>query len=86
MNRQGFLQPSRTTVDGNETVSEADNMSVGRSIYIPGLLHANTQGIGPKGYLHHGDTFIATGSQAMYLKKTYILGSVDDVLQIVSED
>lgn len=86
MNRQGFLQPNRITLDGNETISEADNIDATRTIYIPGLLRTNIQGIGPKGFLHHGDTFTATDSQAMYLKKTYVLGNVDDVLQIVSED
>lgn len=86
VNRQGFLQPNRTTLDGNETVSEADNMRATRTMYIPGLLHTNIEGIGPKGYLHHGDEFTATNSQAMYLKKTYVLGNADDVLQIVSED
>jgi len=86
VNRQGFLQPNRTTLAGNETVSEADNMRITRTIYIPGLLQTNVQGLGPKGYLHHGDTFVATDSQAMYLKKTYVLGQADDVLQIVSED
>lgn len=84
--RQDFLQPNRTTPGGNETVSEADNMRSTRTIYIPGLLNNNIQGIAPKGYLRHGDTFTATGSQAMYLKKTYVLGKADDVLQIVSEN
>jgi hypothetical protein len=86
VDRQGFLQPNRTTLSGNETVSEADNMRATRTVYIPGLLHTNIQGIAPKGYLRHGDTFTATDSQAIYLKNTYVLGKPDDVLQIVSED
>ena len=86
VNRQGFLQPNRTTLNGNEAVSEADNMRATRTLYIPNLLHNNVAGIGPKGYLHHGDTFTAVDSQAMYLKKIYVLGNADDMLQIVSED
>jgi hypothetical protein len=84
--RTGFLQPNKTTISGNETVSEADNMRNTRSIFLPNLLRGNIEGIGPKGYLHHGDTFTATGYNAIYLKKTYVTGSLDDVLQIVSEN
>lgn len=86
VDRQGFLQPNRTTLEGNESVSEADNMRNTRSIYIPNLLNNNIQGVGPKGFLRHGQTFVATGSHAMYLKKTYVQGKPEDVLQIVSED
>lgn len=84
VNRQGFLQPSRTTLEGNETVSEADNMKNTRSIWLPGLLLNNHEGIGPKGFLKHGDTFTVDGLQAAYLKKTYVTGAADDILQIVS--
>lgn len=86
LSNQSFVQPSRKTLDGNEVVSEADNMRSTRTLYLPNLLTNNISGIGPKGYLHHGDTFTAVDSQAMYLKKTYVLGNADDVLQIVSEN
>lgn len=85
-NRQGWVQPNRIATDGNETVSEADNMKYGRTIYLPGSLNGNIQGIGPKNFFHHGDEFTAKGSDAMYLKKTYATGSPDDVLQVVSEN
>lgn len=82
--RQSFVQPSRTTTDGNETVSEADNMKNTRTLFIPGLLRNNYEGVGPTGYLHHGDEFTVSGLQAIYLKRTYVLGTSEDVLQIVS--
>lgn len=85
VNRQGFLQPNRTTLDGNETVSEADNQKNARSIYLPGLLLQNTMGIAPSGLLRHGDEFTATGMQAVYLKREYAQGNPDDVLVVVSE-
>lgn len=85
VNRQGFLQPSRTEVTGNETVTEADNFRNTRTIYLPTLVGANIEGIGPNGYLKHGDTFTVKGKKALYLKNLYVTGSIDDVLQIVSE-
>lgn len=80
------LQPNRKSLDGNESTSEADYMKSTRTVFIPGLNLTHIEGIGPKGFLHHGDTFVVTGSQAMYLKKTYVLGQQNDILQIVSED
>lgn len=85
VNRQGFLQPNRTTLEGNETVSEADNQRNARSIYIPGLLLANYAGLTPNGILRHGDEFTVEGMQAVYLKKEYAQGNPDDVLVVVSE-
>jgi hypothetical protein len=85
VNRQGFLQPNRTQLAGNETVSEADNQKDARSIYLPGLLLTNVMGIAPNGLLRHGDEFTATGLQAVYLKKEYAHGNADDVLVVVSE-
>lgn len=104
----GWLQPNRTTTDGNETVSEASNMKNTRTIWIPGLMLSNYEGVGGvhvdatgnigggpgeqfggnginQGYLHHGQQFTVKGLMAVYLKKTYVTGSVNDVLQIVSE-
>ncbi len=88
----GFLQPSRTTLEGNETVTEAENMKYTRSVFIPGLLLSNYEGVGPSksnptlpGYLTHGSEFTVTGAQAIYLKNTYVKGEPDDILQIVSQ-
>jgi hypothetical protein len=85
INRQGFLQPNRTDISGTETVSEADAQKNNRTIYLPGLQLQNTMGIAPDGLLKHGDTFIAQGAHAVYLKREYAAGGVDDVLQVVSE-
>ena len=91
----GWLQPSRTTLDGNETVTEASNFKNDRTLYIPGLLLNNYMGIGPNstfdkqlpGYLKHGQQFTVTGMQAIYLKKTYVSNppAPTDVLQVVSQ-
>lgn len=82
--RQSSLLPNRITLSGNETVTEAVNMKNTRTIYLPGLLNNNHTGTTPAS-LHHGDTFVVSGLQAQYLKRTYVTGSVEDVLQIVSE-
>jgi hypothetical protein len=44
--RQSFLQPNRTYLAGNETVSEADEQKLTRNIWLPGLLHENYEGVG----------------------------------------
>lgn len=87
--------PTRTTLAGNEETSETDNMNDSRTIYLPGLT-GNIEGIGPSGFLKHGDTFTVKGQKATYLKNNYVLGrsgveagfgpnhhGVNDVLQIV---
>jgi len=76
--------PNRFVTSGNETSSEAANVNSTRTIYLPGLI-GNVEGIGPSGFLKHGDTFTVKGQKATYLKNTYVLGSPNDVLQIVSE-
>ena len=81
----GWLQPNRTTLDGNETVTEASNMKSTRTIWLPGLLNGNYEGIGPTGYLHHGQQFTVKGQQAIYLKKTYVTGATTDILTVVSQ-
>lgn len=76
--------PNRLGTAGNEATSEAANVAATRTIYLPGLI-GNVEGLGPSGFLKHGDTFTAKGQKATYLKNTYVLGSSNDVLQIVSE-
>lgn len=76
--------PNRMTVAGNEETTEAVNQMSSRTIYLPGLT-GNVEGIGPSGFLKHGDTFTVKGAKATYLKNTYVLGSINDVLVVVSE-
>lgn len=80
VDRQGSLQPNRTTLDGNETVSEADNQKNARSIYIPGLLGGEN-----RASYGHGDEFTVKGKKALYLKNLYVTGAASDLLSIVSE-
>ena len=90
-NSTSHLMPSRTTLDGNETVTEASNMKNTRTIYLPGLTLNNTVGLNANGnqpgYYHHGDQFTVTGLQAIYLLNTYVSSpvSLNDVLQVVSQ-
>jgi hypothetical protein len=79
VNRQGHLVPNRTQTTGNETVAEADNQKNTRGTWIPDKILNNHAA------LKHGDTFTASGEIAYKLKATYVTGSVNDVLQIVSE-
>ncbi len=78
VNRLGHLVPNAIQTRGNETVAEADNMKYTRSTFTPDGLMNNR-------VFRHGDTFTVSGPTAHYLKTTYVLGSVDDLLQIVSE-
>lgn len=81
LNRQGHLVPNRTEVDGNETVSEADQQKYNRSTFIPGLTGAENFSY------KHGDTFTVKGMKAVYLKNLYVSSpaATSDLLQIVSE-
>lgn len=82
VNRQGHLVPNRTETTGNETRSEADDKKFTRTVsMLPGLLVA-----GMPNNLHHGETFVAYGAQAQYLKDLYCLGNADDLLTVVSTD
>jgi len=83
VDRQGHLVPNRTTTDGNESTSEADQQKNNRSIFIPGLLAGEN-----KDRLKHDDTFTVKGAKAVYLKKLYVTSPTalpSDLLQIVSE-
>ena len=80
-------QPASTILDGNETSTEAANLTMARTIYLPGLLLSNYVGTGyvKGGYFHHNDTFTVSGMQAQYLKNTYVTSDLTSVLQIVSQ-
>lgn len=90
-NRTGHLVPNRLETAGNENVTEANNQKNTRSVWIPGINTASNLGgrLGPGSgngsQFKHGDQFTVKGMKAVYLKKTYVTGSVDDVLKIVSE-
>lgn len=77
LQRYSASQPYRTITEGNETVSEADNMKNTRSTWL-GLLPANVQNLVKK----HGDEFTLYGLQAKKVKDLYT-GSTDSVLQVV---
>jgi hypothetical protein len=79
LHRFTSLPPSRTTLDGNETTTEADNMKNTRSTWLPGLSVADNLA------LKNSGQFTAYGMNATYLKKLYVTGSIDDVLVVVSE-
>jgi hypothetical protein len=76
--RQGHAVPNRTVLAGNETVSEADQMKNTRSTWVPGLFQCENV------VRKDGDRFVAYGSKATYLKRTYATGQPDSVLTVVS--
>ncbi len=81
LNRQGGILPNNIQLNGNETVSEADEQKNTRSIaFIPG---ANA-GMNVTGY-SHGQTFTLYGNDALYIKRLYCLGTVDSLLSVVTE-
>ena len=91
----GWEQPSSTVLDGNEQTTEAANVAASRTLFIPGLLQTNYEGVGPPqsdpnlgGYLKHGSRFTVTGMQAIYLKNTYVSTppAPTDVLIVVSQN
>lgn len=79
LNRYSWSLPYNTQLEGNETVTEADNMKYTRSAWLA-TLFPGFEFIADK----HGYTFTAYGQKATYLKNTYITGSPDDVLILVS--
>lgn len=82
LNRQGHLVPSSVQLNGNETISEADQQKYNHTIaMIPGLGMGNM----PNGY-HHGDTFTLYGNQALYMKNLHATGLPDALLVVVSTD
>lgn len=57
----------RSHVEPNTLRSEADNYQETRSTFIPNSLRNNRA-------LKHGDTFSATGLEAVYLRDNYTTG------------
>jgi hypothetical protein len=75
VDRYGWLQPNRTTLDGNEVVSEESETAATRSTWLTSLFS------GVENIAHHdGDYIRAYGAKAEYLLKTYVTGSPYDVL------
>jgi len=78
LRRYDWLQPNRTTLDGNETVSEEDALKATRSTWLTNMF-PGVSNIAE----HDGVEFTAYGMQAVYLKNTYVKGQPDDLLQLV---
>lgn len=66
-------QPSRSTLEGNETVSEVSNLPNTRTTWLPGLNNGvdNIAQTIPSSGTQNGAIIIASGLKAVYLKKTY---------------
>ena len=83
LQRYSWSLPNRTTLDGNETVTEESNLPNTRSTWIPGLIPGGAGNIAqmivgnnssvPPGSVtpQNGATFTVSGAKAIYLKKTY---------------
>ena len=82
LQRYGWSLPNRTSLDGNETVTEADNQVMTRSTWLTNLF-PGVENIAE----HDGIEFTAYGMQAVYLKKTYCSDPANplvDMLTLVS--
>jgi hypothetical protein len=71
-----WSQPSRSTLDGNETVTEASNLPNTRTTWLPGMFPGveNIAQVVPGGLntsTQNGAIITASGLKAIYLKKTY---------------
>jgi hypothetical protein len=70
--------PYRTTLSGNETVTESSNMNKTFSTWLcslfPGVEHIAQK---------DGYQFTAYGKKAQYLKDLYVKGQPDDLLKII---
>jgi hypothetical protein len=79
LQRYAWSHPNRTTLAGNETVTEEDNLKDTRSTWLPSMFP------GVENLAHkHGDTFTVSGLKAVYLKNTYVKGLADDMLFLIS--
>jgi len=87
-----WSQPSRTSLEGNETVTEASNLPNTRTTWLPGLIPGveNIAQLIPGGLnvsAQNGAIITASGLKAVYLKKTYCSNPPDplnDVLIFLS--
>lgn len=71
-----WSQPSRSTLEGNETVTEASNLPNCRTTWLPGLNNgvdniAQSIPSGLNASTQNGAIITASGLKAIYLKKTY---------------
>lgn len=71
--------PNSTVLKGNETVTEADQMKNTRSSWLASLFPGVEMVAHADGY-----QFTAYGQKALYYKKTYIKGSINDLLIQIS--
>jgi hypothetical protein len=78
LQRYSWSLPNRTKLDGNETVSEADNVKNTRSTWLTSLFPGVEHIAHKDGY-----TFTVYGSKAKYIKDMYATGP-DAMLRIVS--
>jgi hypothetical protein len=78
LNRYSSSLPYNTQLQGNETVTEADNMKFTRSTWLTSLLS------GTEHVFHKEDeTVTVYGQKAQYLKNLYATGLPDAVLEVV---
>jgi hypothetical protein len=75
-------------VIGNETVTEAESQVDARSSWLSSLNNSGSyeSGLGSGANIDakNGDTIVAYGQNALYLKRTYAKGALDDLLTVVN--
>jgi hypothetical protein len=87
-NKENSLLPYNLNLVGNETVTESDSQVDARSSWLSSL---GSTGKGESGFgtganidAKNGNTVVAYGQNALYLKRTYAKGAPDDLLTVVN--
>lgn len=70
--------PNSIILNGNETVTEADQMKNTRSTWLTSMFSGVEMVAHADGY-----QFTAYGKKALYYRDLYVTGSVNDILKVV---
>lgn len=87
-NKEVSSLPYNINLVGNQTVSEYDAQIDSRSTWLSSLGNAGKDeagyGTGANIDKKNGNTVVAHGTNALYLKKTYANGTTNDLLKVIS--
>ena len=87
-NKENSSLPYNINLVGNEIVTEADSQVDARSSWLSSLgsVGSYESGLGSGANIDakNGDTVVAYGQNALYLKRTYAKGAPDDLLTVVN--
>jgi hypothetical protein len=88
-NKESSSLPYSSDLVGNQAITEAVSQIEARSTWLPSLGNAGSkepnQGSGANIVAKNGNTIVAHGLNALYLKRTYASGTANDLLTIINE-